>query len=434
MNSDAAIEHQRRRLFVAQLLSFAGLFIALGLIVFVMYERSVYRDVDQTLVQQKRKSLSDKQTGITIGRNPLRNGKPNNNEPNPMRTTLLVFNNKGKITNQAQIGMDAYAYLQYMKFNKKYVNVKRTLTTTSGTFRTLLIKVKKSNTNSSYAGKYVMIVQNIDSQMFALKTFRQALILTMVIFWLLALALAYWLSNRSLAPIVVAWQHQQDFVADAAHELRAPLAVIQSQQEAMLTKPNAKIIDQTEAIATSLSETKRLRQLTGDLLTIAKADSNAVQLDIQPFELNAYFTKLLRPYEDIAASQAKTFSVDLPEHGNALFDNERMHQLTVLLLDNAFKYTAASDRVWVKVEMFTNDWQLLIGNSGPTISDNDKAHIFERFYRADKSRNRKTGGSGLGLSIGAWIVKAHRGKMTVTDVQPHGAEFIAKFPRVPKVN
>jgi two-component system sensor histidine kinase CiaH len=71
MNSDAAIEHQRRRLFVAQLLSFAGLFIALGLIVFVMYERSVYRDVDQTLVQQKRKSLSDKQTGITIGRNPV---------------------------------------------------------------------------------------------------------------------------------------------------------------------------------------------------------------------------------------------------------------------------------------------------------------------------------------------------------------------------
>ncbi|WP_243681787.1 hypothetical protein [Lacticaseibacillus manihotivorans] len=108
MNSDSAIEHQRRRLFVAQLLSFAGLFIALGLIVFVMYERSVYRDVDQTLVQQKRKSLSNTQT-MTMGRNPLRNGKPTNNEPNPMRTTLLVFNSKGKITNQAQIGMDAYA-------------------------------------------------------------------------------------------------------------------------------------------------------------------------------------------------------------------------------------------------------------------------------------------------------------------------------------
>lgn len=431
MHSDPAIEHQRRRLFVAQLLSFAGLFMALGLIVFVMYERSVYRDVDQTLVQQKRKTLSD--ASLNIVRNPLRAGKPQKDAPNPMRTTILVFNAKGKITNQAQIGMDAYAYLQSMKLNKKTVNEKRTLTTTSGTYRTLLIKVAKSNKNASYAGKYVMIVQNIDSQMFALKSFRQALILTMVIFWLLALALAYWLSNRSMAPIVVAWQHQQDFVADAAHELRAPLAVIQSQQEAMLTRPNDKIIDQTEAIATSLSETKRLKQLTGDLLTIAKADSNAVQLLIAPHELHAYFEQLLRPYEDIATSQAKTFTVDLPEHGNALFDAERMHQLAVLLLDNAFKYTAAGDHVWVRVSVAANDWTLAVGNSGPTIADADKAHIFERFYRSDPSRNRQTGGSGLGLSIGAWIVRAHRGKLTVTDAKPHGAVFAAKFPRVPKV-
>jgi two-component system sensor histidine kinase CiaH len=269
--------------------------------------------------------------------------------------------------------------------------------------------------------------------MFALQSFRQALILTMIVFWLLALALAYWLSNRSLAPIVVAWQHQQDFVADAAHELRAPLAVIQSQQEALLTKPNAKIIDQTEAIATSLAETKRLRQLTGDLLTIAKADSNAQQLLIAPHELNAFFTQLLRPYADIAASQDKAFSTDLPATGTALFDAERLHQLTVLLLDNAFKYTAAGDRVWVTVKITSNDWSLAVGNSGPTISAADKAHIFERFYRSDPSRNRQTGGSGLGLSIGQWIVTAHRGKLTVSDAQPQGAVFTAKFPRLPKV-
>lgn len=431
MKTDPAIEHQRRKLFVSQVLAFAGLFIALGLIVFVMYERSVYRDVDSTLIQQKHKTLNNANLGISG--NPLRSGKPNAKGPSPFRTTLLVYNKQGQITNQAQIGMDAYSYLQYMKLNKKHLNQKRTLTTTSGTFRTLLFKVKAANTNSTYAGRYVMIVQNIDPQIFALQSFRQALVITMVIFWLLALALAYWLTNRSLKPIVVAWQHQQAFVADAAHELRAPLAVIQSQQEAMLTKPNAKIIDQTEAIATTLSETKRLRQLTGDLLTMAKADSNTQQLLIEPHELHDYFTKLLRPYADIAQSQAKTFTVALPEHGNALFDAERIHQLAVLLLDNAFKYTQAGDKVWVQVSTGANDWQLSIGNSGPTIAPQDKAHIFERFYRSDPSRNRQTGGSGLGLSIGQWIVSAHRGKLTVQDVQPHGAIFTAKLPKVPKI-
>lgn len=431
MGTDPAIEHQRRHLFISQVLAFAGLFIALGLIVFVMYERSVYRDVDTTLVQQKHKTLNNANFGISG--NPLRSGKPNAKEPSPFRTTLLVYNKQGQITNQAQIGMDAYSYLQYMKLNKSYLNQKRTLTTTSGTFRTLLFKVKATNTNSTYAGRYVMIVQNIDSQMFALQSFRQALVVTMVIFWLLALALAYWLTNHSLKPIVTAWQHQQAFVADAAHELRAPLAVIQSQQEAMLTKPNAKIIDQTEAIATTLTETKRLRQLTGDLLTMAKADSNAQQLMIQPHELHDYFTKLLRPYEDIAQSQDKSFTLDVPEHGSALFDAERIHQLAVLLLDNAFKYTKAGDKVWVQVKTSANDWQLVVGNSGPTIAPADKAHIFERFYRSDPSRNRQTGGSGLGLSIGQWIVSAHRGKLTVQDAAPHGAIFTAKLPRMPKI-
>ncbi|MFD1483927.1 sensor histidine kinase [Lacticaseibacillus baoqingensis] len=431
MKNDPAIESQRRRLFTSQLLAFAGLFIALGLIVYFIYDRTVYHDVDQTLVEKKTHLYNDKQP-LNNG-NPLRSGKPQTNDPTPFRTMVVVFNNQGKISNKARIGQDAYAYLQYLRLNKADLNQKRTLTTASGTFRTLLIKIPKAAKNASHAGHFVMIVQNIDSQMFALQTFRQALILTMVVFWLLSLALSYWLANRSLQPVVVAWQHQQDFVANAAHELRAPLAVIQSQQEALLTKPNAKIIDQTEAIATSLAETKRLRQLTGDLLTIAKADSNAQELDIQPHDLKAYFTKVLQPYADIAASQAKHFTSDLPADGNALFDGERLHQLMVLLLDNAFKYTAQGDAVWVKVSVTNNDWSLSVGNSGPTITPADKAHIFERFYRSDPSRNRQTGGSGLGLAIGQWIVLAHHGKLTVQDVQPHGAVFTAKFPRIPKL-
>ena len=178
------------------------------------------------------------------------------------------------------------------------------MTTSTGTFRTLLIKAPKYSADPQYAGHYVLILQNTDAQEAAIRSFRQVLIVTIILFWALALGLSYWLSTRAMRPIVRSWQRQQDFVADAAHELRAPLAVIQSKQEALLTKPQATIIDESEAIATSLGETKRLRQLTDDLLTIAKADSNTIEIELvdQPFE--KAFEPQLSSYQDIAVNNA----------------------------------------------------------------------------------------------------------------------------------
>ena len=279
----------------------------------------------------------------------------------------------------------------------------------------------------------MLILQNTDAQEAAIRSFRQVLIVTIILFWALALGLSYWLSTRAMRPIVRSWQRQQDFVADAAHELRAPLAVIQSKQEALLTKPQATIIDESEAIATSLGETKRLRQLTDDLLTIAKADSNTIEIELvdQPFE--KAFEPQLSSYQDIAVSQQKSFTTTLPKAGHALFDTARMKQLLVILLDNAFKYTQAGDSIWVEVTQTPRDWQLQVGNSGPSIADADKARVFERFYREDASRSRQTGGSGLGLAIARWIVTMHHGHIEVKDVHPHGALFIATFPNKPRM-
>lgn len=424
-NSNNAITKQRRRLFISQLLSFAGLFLVLGIVVFFTYEHAVYQNIDETLDHQRIKLVDN--SIDDVGRNPLRSGTPNDNQ-SAFRTQVIVFSAAGKITNKAQLGETAYAYFKHLALNKRQVNRKRTLITHSGTFRTLLIRVSRLNLNTTYAGHYVLIVQNIDPQMDALASFRQALTVTILIFWILAMLLAVWLSNRALDPIVKAWNRQQDFVADAAHELRAPLAVIQSEQETLLTKPTAKIIDQSEAIATTLGETKRLRQLTDDLLTIAKADGNAQQLAPVETDLPTYFDHLLAPYQDIAKSQQKAFDFTLPTAGKGTFDPERIHQLVVIFLDNAFKYTSPGDSIWVSVTATSTEWALTVGNSGPSITDQDKAHIFERFYRVDPSRNRHTGGSGLGLSIAEWIVMAHHGRLSVTDVAPTGVAFTAKFP------
>ncbi|MCG4281308.1 sensor histidine kinase [Lacticaseibacillus saniviri] len=423
MDSNRGIKRQQAKLFITELLSFAGLFFLLGVIVFVLYRQSVYRDIDQSLDHQ-RQALID---GPKMNAQPLTPLMPRQQQPihadMPLQSTTLVYNTAGQITNQASLGQRNYTYFKNIALDKSVLNQKQTLETNHGVFRTLLLKVAKTNVNPEYAGHYVLILQSVDGQVRAMNTFRQVLIITIVIFWLLALGLAYWLSRRAMRPIIRSWQRQQDFVADAAHELRAPLAVIQSQQEQLLTKPQAKIIDQSEAIATSLNETTRLKTLTNDLLTIAKADSNATTLNPVTIDLVPFFEQTLAPYADIANSQDKALTWHVPADSRASFDLDRIRQLLIILLDNALKYTAPGDSIWVNVEFDKRDWLLHVGNSGAPIADADKAKIFKRFYRTDASRNRQTGGSGLGLAIAQWIVDSHHGHIRVVDVEPRGVQF-----------
>ena len=428
MNADKGIKRQQRRLFVGQLLSFAGLFLVLGLIVFFLYERSVYQDIDHTLEQQKTMIIKPA-TGMTTPNAPR---QPGGSRPISFRMNMVVFNKKGKIINQAMLGERFYAYFKKLKLDRQALNKLQTLATSTGTFRTLLVKVPQTAADPQYAGHYVLILQNTDAQEAAIRSFRQVLIVTIILFWALALGLSYWLSTRAMRPIVRSWQRQQDFVADAAHELRAPLAVIQSKQESLLTKPQATIIDESEAIATSLGETKRLRQLTDDLLTIAKADSNTIEIELTDLRFDQALAPQLASYHDIAKSQDKSFTTKLPPDGHAWFDAARIKQLLVILLDNAFKYTQAGDSIWVEVTQTPRDWQLIVGNSGPNIADADKSRIFERFYREDASRSRQTGGSGLGLAIARWIVTIHHGHIEVKDVHPHGALFVVTLPNKPR--
>ena len=224
MNADKGIKRQQRRLFIGQLLSFAGLFLVLGVIVFFLYERSIYQDIDHSLEQQKIMLTKPAQTMSGAG-GP---GRPVTSRPVPFRMNMVVFNKKGKIINQAMLGERFYAYFKTLKLDRQAVNKLQNLPTSNGTFRTLLVKVPVTAADPQYAGHYVLILQNTDAQEAAIRSFRQVLILTIILFWALALGLSYWLSTRSMRPIVRSWQRQQDFVADAAHELRAPLAVIQS--------------------------------------------------------------------------------------------------------------------------------------------------------------------------------------------------------------
>ncbi|MFT8409921.1 MAG: HAMP domain-containing sensor histidine kinase [Schleiferilactobacillus perolens] len=429
MRPNEGIRRQQRRLFWGEVLSFAVLFFTLGAVVFFLYQNSVYRGVDNALIRQEK--LLQSSPGTPPG--PLTpNRRPSGQNGAPFRTNLVVFDASGEIVNATDLGDRYYAYFQNLHLDKGSVGKEQTLTTSGGVFRTLLVKVSKDTLNPLYAGNYVLILQNVDAQLDGINSFLRVLVVTMIIFWLLALLFASFLSRRSMRPIIRSWQRQQDFVADAAHELRAPLAVIQSQQEHLLTKPRDTVMAQSEAIATTLAEATRLEHLTNDLLTMAKADSNALTTDLQAHNIKAWAASVLTPYPEIASAQQRAFDSTLNAAGEAIFDADQLHQLLVILLDNGFKYTSAGDSIWVVLDREKNTWTIKVGNSGPSIPDADKVRIFDRFYRVDPSRNRDTGGSGLGLAIAHWIVQNHQGKMTVSDIHPQGVQFTVVLPLRPK--
>lgn len=422
-------KHQRLILFLTEFISLSILFITLGLIIFNLFKVDVYHNIDQSLNNEKQAVLTGpKQHTQPLEPLPKTKKKDATPKDRPFKAIQLIYNAKGEITNKMNLGEHNYYYLKKLKLDQAQVNQKQTIRTNGGTFRTLLIKVSKNNKNPMYAGHYVLILQNIDGELQSLNAFIKALSITMVIFWLLALIFSYGLSFWSMKPILKAWQRQKDFTADAAHELRAPLAVIQSQQEYLLTKPDQKIVDVADEIAETLNEIKRLQNLTDNLLLLARTDVDKMTVrKIQTDNLDWLYT-LIQTYQEIASSQQKSLTYQLDTKISLTLDQKLIKQLVVSLLNNALQYTQSHDSIWIIGEVKDNNYELSIGDSGLDIPDSIKAKIFDRFYRADTARSKYTGGNGLGLTIAQWIVQQHQGTIKVQDVHPRGVSFVIRLP------
>lgn len=412
-------QKQQRRFFVVEFVALAFLFGLLGILVSHFFETSVYSNIDQNIVRQQKMILVK----------PKDNG--GNNAPTPtgpmrFQADNVIYNSAGQILNADSLG-SRYSTLKKIKFNPRVTNKMVTRTAGGNAFRTLLLKVENRTNDEVY---YVLIAENIDTQMNIIKEFDKLLIIILVIFWLAAILISYVLSSYFMGPILRSWNKQQEFVSNAAHELRTPLTIIQNKLEYLFTKPKSRVIDETEPINQALNETKRLSRLTSELLTVARSDSQRIKVEPVAVELSSFLQDAVEPYTEVAASQDKRLTFGNTVEGFVKIDVDLLKQVLVILLDNALKYTKAGDQIKVtSAPSGKNSWKLTVQNTGESISDADKKRIFERFYRVDKSRNQDTGGNGLGLSIASWIISQHHGKISVADVDPHGVAFTCTLPR-----
>jgi two-component system, OmpR family, sensor kinase len=231
--------------------------------------------------------------------------------------------------------------------------------------------------------------------------------------------------NRTLGRLESLFNTQRRFMADVGHELRTPLTVIKGNVELMRRFGFA----DEESLAGIESEVDRLTRLVGDLLLLAQAESGKLPLDNRLVELD---TLLLEALHQIKVLTREKMNLRLGEIDQVLVcgDQDRLKQVIVNLLGNAINHTPPGGEVMVSVSKEGDKAKLVISDTGPGIPPEDLPHIFERFYRGEKSRTRSRDGKGfgLGLSIAYWIVQHHGGRIEVDSTLGKGATFCVWLP------
>lgn len=231
------------------------------------------------------------------------------------------------------------------------------------------------------------------------------------------------LSSFAVKPVKKAWQRQLDFTADASHELRSPLAVIKSNLEIVLDNPDSMVKDQEKWLNNIQNETDRMSKLVDDLLTLSRADSNIIELQMAELPLNIIIEERISAFHSLAEAHGISIECNVPSDIILYGDQNRIMQLFTILLDNSIKYMGRPGTIRIEASYSSKHVMILFSDNGIGIPEEDIHKVFTRFYRVDKARSRNHGGSGLGLAIAKWIVEVHHGKITLISGTDKGVMY-----------
>lgn len=235
--------------------------------------------------------------------------------------------------------------------------------------------------------------------------------------------------NRMAQDLEGVEQRRRDLVGDLTHELRTPLTVLEGYLEGLADGT----IDPTPDIYQRLArETVRLRRLVNDLQELSKAEAGYLPIQLQPLQIRPLLVSIVEKFADQLMDDSPTLKVDCPESlPSVMADSERVEQVLMNLVGNALRYTSEgsitlrawteSDKLWIAVE-----------DTGQGIKPEDLPHVFERFWRSDRSRDRNSGGTGIGLAISCRLIELQKGTIEVESEFGKGSTFRFCLPIVPE--
>lgn len=298
-------------------------------------------------------------------------------------------------------------------------------------------EIVRSENDSGWAGKlryakvtednFVKItINSLEGQNSGLPVYLAIVTAAMALGLIGYLIISIMLSKIALKPVEESWSKQKQFVADASHELKTPLSVIMANTEIIASHKDETVASQMKWIENTRSEAKRMADLVADLLFLAKND-DGLKVQMEDTDFSDCVNTIVLGYEAIFYENDKTFRYDITPDLHVTGNGAQLKQLATILLDNANKYSKGSGNIELRLQLNGKHVVLTVSNDSEQITEEQLKHLFDRFYTVDLSRNRNSGGNGLGLSIAQVICQSHGGNISA-DCENFRMTFTATFP------
>jgi signal transduction histidine kinase len=250
-----------------------------------------------------------------------------------------------------------------------------------------------------------------------------------VIILLLSALAGYFLAGRTLRPIKDMLDEQNRFITDASHELNTPLTALKTSLEVNIRNKKLNLEDAREVLNSNLEDVNSLQSLSEELMGVVMYQKQNGNFKLTKVNLQDIIKSSVEQVKSLAQRKKITIKIDAPKTF-MLGDEKSLSELFIILLDNAIKYSKDKSIISINIRKEDSGINVFVKDNGIGIKKEDLPHIFDRFYRADRSRTKqKIGGYGLGLSIAKRIVTLHNGSIRVESEISKGSIFIITFPK-----
>ncbi|MFC0211407.1 sensor histidine kinase [Paenibacillus chartarius] len=275
---------------------------------------------------------------------------------------------------------------------------------------------------------YMISFVDINAQRSFLTKLVYAFLIVASVMLVLIFFISRFFANRSIGPVQEAFNKQKQFIADASHELKTPLAVINTNVDVLLGNPDDTIRNQAKWLQFIKSESERMSTLTSELLYLAQIDQTNPSVMHAPFDVSDALEQVILTMEAVIFEANIGLSYEIEPALTARGSIEQYKQVAMILLDNAVKYTTAGGSMEVVLKKRSQNIVLTVTNTGEGIAEEHLDRIFDRFYRTDPSRTRSQGSYGLGLAIAKAIIDQHRGRIYARNLEGGKVSFVVELP------